>query len=313
MDNVTSASKTGGSSHAEGGFSAAIFTMGAIYGFGVVGNLVVLVTFIWSRKLRTPQNSFIMTLAVADLLALSQCPLVMKTMWKGYQFYGKDICLLSASLTAFSYTASIASIMMVAVGRYVSIVKLGLKERIFTWPRCALIQVCIFAHSMLSVAPVWSTWLKEAQYIDVVHICLISGENTIIYDVLMSVFALAIPVGVVLYAYLQIYLTFRKSKNSVKAHGRWSSVTNARDSAKQKRELRLAVQLFLIFSFFCVSWTPFTLLVLLDRKSALPEGLYQFFQQLLIANSAVNPPIYFYFNTVYRAELLRLFRLDRTK
>lgn len=41
-----------------------------------------------------------------------------------------------------------------------------------------------------------------------------SGQNTL-YDILIIIFALTIPCLVVLYAYLQIYRTFKKNKNSV--------------------------------------------------------------------------------------------------
>lgn len=68
MDNSTVfhiANGTGGS------FSADMFTIGAMCTFGMIGNIVVLVIFIISKKLRTPQDLFIMTLAVADILELS--------------------------------------------------------------------------------------------------------------------------------------------------------------------------------------------------------------------------------------------------
>lgn len=85
-------------------------------------------------------------------------------MWFDYRFFSDSVCLFGACLTIFSYTASVTSIMMVAVGRYVSIVKMTLKDRIFTWPRCAIIISCMFMECMLAVSPAWTGWITKAEF-----------------------------------------------------------------------------------------------------------------------------------------------------
>lgn len=309
MDNSTHADQE--SFKSDAGFSLALFTMCIVFSVGLVGNLVILTTFSLSKKLRTPQNMFIISLAVADLLVISQCPLSIMTKWRGYRIIGDSVCLFSACLRGFSFCASIFSIMMVALGRYVSIVKPSLKDTLFTWRRCAFIELCIVIYSLISVSPSWTNWLK-VYYFEKIHVCILSSGQNTLYDTLLIVFAVTIPCIVVLYAYLQIYRTFKKSKNSVKVHETTTQNNTNISSSKQRQEIRLAAQLFMIFCIFLASWGTFPLLLFSGGKNhSQPQALYEFSQQIIIANSTVNAPIYLYFNHLFRAEVLRLTRLRK--
>ena len=59
---------------------------------GVTGNLCAVVTYVASRRLRTPQNAFVVSLAVADTMLVVWSPLIIVNANAGRFAFSHDVC-----------------------------------------------------------------------------------------------------------------------------------------------------------------------------------------------------------------------------
>ena len=74
----------------------------------------------------------------------------------------------------------------------------------------------------------------------------------------------------------------------------------------KKEEIRLAIQLVVIFAIYNICWTPyFTVTVFFFPNGDGPAWMYSIMQIGIASNSAVNILVYLYFNQTFRNECLK--------
>ena len=67
-------------------------------------------------------------------------------------------------------------------------------------------------------------------------------------------------------------------------------------------ELRLALQLFVVFAIYNVCWAPYVLIsVIIDRDGRLPSWVYGLLAIFAFWNSAVNILVYLCYNKLFRS------------
>ena len=111
------------------------------------------------------------------------------------------------------------------------------------------------------------------------------------YILFLSITALWIPLGLILFCYLKIYLKVRKSKKLTNTSTKQTKRT--RRLAKQKTDsVNLARTFFIVFVSFLLCWTPFDLLLFVDMGDHLPSWLYLLFLQIGHFNSSLNSILY---------------------
>jgi len=96
-----------------------------VIAFGSFGNLVVISSFIRQPTLRTPRNSFILNLAVSDLLlCIVTTPLTLLDIINEHWPLGNSAlsCKVAGGLQAVSVFVSTISITVIALDRYQLIV-----------------------------------------------------------------------------------------------------------------------------------------------------------------------------------------------
>ena len=70
-----------------------------------------------------------------------------------------------------------------------------------------------------------------------------------------------------------------------------------------RSEIRLAIQLLVIFIIYNICWGPyFAISLFIDPQGEFPEWCYCILLTLLFWNSAVNVLVYLYFNKTFRLE-----------
>lgn len=94
----------------------------AICVLGIIGNIMVILVVLTTKHMKTPTNCYLVSLAVADLMVLTAAglPAVTSGIF-GYWVYGRYGC---GGITYFQYlgiNASSASIMAIAIERYITI------------------------------------------------------------------------------------------------------------------------------------------------------------------------------------------------
>src|SRR5688572_23556850 len=87
-------------------------------------NTLVIITIAPDRQLRGPQNWFIASLAMSDILVgLFIMPLSLANELMGYWVFGSVLCELWLSTDVLLCTASILNLVLISLDRYWSITK----------------------------------------------------------------------------------------------------------------------------------------------------------------------------------------------
>ncbi|XP_041753199.1 5-hydroxytryptamine receptor 7-like [Coregonus clupeaformis] len=319
-------------------FIGAILTMLTL--FTICGNLLVVISVCFVKKLRQPSNYLIVSLAVADLsIALAVMPFVSITDLIGGQWvFGQVFCNVFIAMDVMCCTASIMTLCVISIDRYLGITKP------LTYPvrqnGCCMAKMVVSVW-LLSASITLPPLFGWAQNVNDNKVCLISQDFG--YTIYSTSVAFYIPVSVMLIMYYRIY---RAAKLSAAKHTitgfpreeeesvdcvsaalrlhreveectRFSRLmrSNRRNMSIFKQEQKAAATLGIVVGAFSVCWMPFFLLSTarpficrVDCPSCVPLWVERTLLWLGYANSLLNPFIYAFFNRDLRTTYSNLLR-----
>ena len=125
------------------------------------------------------------------------------------------------------------------------------------------------------------------------------------YILLVAVTCFLMPLFVMFYCYLRVFLKVRFHKKQVQ---RWN---NSREAERNfQRETKTTCVVFTVLFVFVVCWTPFVIVHILQAFPSINISRIAFHCVTLIAglHSACNPIIYVTMNRTFRNEFLQMFR-----
>lgn len=130
--------------------------------------------------------------------------------------------------------------------------------------------------------------------------CKISFTEGRGYILLVIVTCFLIPLFVMFYCYLRIFLKVRFHKKQIQ---RWTHNSDAQRNFK--RETKTAQVVFTVLFVFIVCWSPFVIVHFLQSFPTISMSRNVFHSVTLIAglHSAINPIIYTTMNRTFRNEL----------
>ncbi|XP_058507887.1 5-hydroxytryptamine receptor 7-like [Solea solea] len=178
----------------------------------ICGNLLVVISVCFVKKLRQPSNYLIVSLAVADLsVALAVMPFVSITdLIGGRWVFGQFFCNVFIAMDVMCCTASIMTLCVISVDRYLGITK-PLTYPVRQNGGCmARMIVSVWLLSASITLPPLFGW---AQNVNDGRVCLISQDFG--YTVYSTAVAFYIPMSVMLIMYHRIY---RAAKLSAAKH-----------------------------------------------------------------------------------------------
>ena len=283
-----------------------------IAGVGQLSNLVTIITYAASPKLKTASNVFIVNLCIADslFLACSWPAVVTLLHYQGERFIGPGACFVTAFLIALGGITSIETIGAIAITRYIGIVRPEWKSALCTRRKCVISSIMLWIYSFVLMIPTFTRWGSFA-YLDTHFHCTFDWGHNIWYSVALFVLCIGISNVAVIFCYAKIYYKFRLTKQ------RLHDLSSAEDSGTlmaqaarrgHQMERRLALQLLIIYLIFNICWLPYLIYALFIN----PQGdgsiiVYHISQLLIFLNSSVNPFLYLYFNRTFRTEIARIF------
>jgi len=176
-------------------------TCGIIVVGTVVGNILVCTAVAIVRRLRTPSNLLIVSLAVSDLLvAVMVMPFATMYEVMGRWALGKAVCDMWTSLDVLLCTASILNLCAISVDRYFVITRPFQYAMKRTPVRMAAMILAVWVLSaLISIPPLF---ISKAEY--VVGQCMISQNFG--YQLYATVGAFYLPLSVMIVIYTRIYL-----------------------------------------------------------------------------------------------------------
>ncbi|XP_065364571.1 putative tyramine receptor 2 [Calliphora vicina] len=181
----------------------------------VVGNTLVILAVLTTRRLRTVTNCFVLNLAITDWL-VGTCvmpPAVIHYIAEGVWRFGWILCDIWISLDVLLCTASILSLCAISLDRYLAVTQPLTYSKNRRTKRLALFMIFIVWVTALSITcPPYLGWYEPGRRDEGYTVCRYNqNKGYVVFSAMGSFF---IPLAVMLYVYLKIgyVLTSRRQR-----------------------------------------------------------------------------------------------------
>ncbi|XP_054252603.1 alpha-1A adrenergic receptor [Indicator indicator] len=294
--------------------------LGGLIVFGVLGNILVILSVACHRHLQSVTHYYIINLAVADLLLTSTVLPFSATMEiLGYWAFGRIFCNIWAAVDVLCCTASIMSLCIISIDRYIGVSYPLRYPSIVTEKRGLLALLCVWALSLvISVGPLFG-WKEPAPEDET--ICQITEEpGYVLFSALGSFY---LPLTIILVMYCRVYVVAKREnkdltsglktershseevtlrihrKNTPETSGLASNPKSKHHFSlcllKFSREKKAAKTLGIVVGCFVLCWLPFFVVMPLGSFFPAikpPDTLFKITFWLGYLNSCINPIIY---------------------
>lgn len=188
--------------------------LGAFIVFAIAGNILVILSVVCNRHLRTPTNYFIINLAIADLLLSTTVLPVSATLEiLDYWVFGRIFCDIWAAVDVLCCTASIMSLCVISIDRYIGVSHPLQYPGIVTEKRALLAMLGVWALSVvISIGPLFG-WKQPPLPDD--KVCPITEEP--FYALFSSLGSFYIPLVVILAMYCRVYIVAKRTTKNLEA------------------------------------------------------------------------------------------------
>nr|XP_021328040.1 trace amine-associated receptor 13c-like isoform X2 [Danio rerio] len=251
-------------------------------------NLLVIISISHFKKLHTPTNMIILSLAVTDLLIGLIMPVeairLIETCW----YFGDTFCELYLLFVDLLISTSLSNLVLIAVDRYVAVCHPLLYPQKITITK-TLMSICLgwaCSSAYIIAIAINNRYFDTSHRTDVCYgECLaIISFNWTVTDLFMS---FIFPCFVIIMLYLRIfYVVHQQVKviNSLIKGGK--CVTEG--SVKRKSESKAALTLGIIVTVYLLCWIPYYICSLTVMTSTALNALLW----VVYANSGLNPLVY---------------------
>lgn len=179
----------------------------------IIGNSLVCIAVALVKRLQTPSNLLILSLAVSDLLvAVLVMPLAATYEAAGHWLLGDILCDIFTSLDVILCTASILNLCMISVDRYLVITRPFQYAMKRTPRRMGAMIASVWVLSVVISIPPLLGWKSEKP----AYVCFISQE--IGYQIYATLLSFYIPLMAMIFVYFGIWrVSSRLAKKEVKS------------------------------------------------------------------------------------------------
>ncbi|XP_034037260.1 alpha-1B adrenergic receptor-like isoform X1 [Thalassophryne amazonica] len=188
--------------------------LGAFIVFAIAGNILVILSVVCNRHLRTPTNYFIINLAIADLLlGTTVLPVSATLEILDYWVFGRIFCDIWAAVDVLCCTASIMSLCVISIDRYIGVSHPLQYPGIVTEKRALLAMLGVWVLSVvISIGPLLG-WKQPPLPDD--KVCPITEEP--FYALFSSLGSFYIPLVVILVMYCRVYIVAKRTTKNLEA------------------------------------------------------------------------------------------------
>ena len=272
-------------------FATIVYVLLAL--FVILGNILVIAAFRLNSRLRTINNTFLVGLAVSDLLV----GLISIPLWIYFSYCqqyltcvdSKELLTFYSTVDIFTGCASVLQLTAISIERYLAITRPIYHRSYSMWIYYAMIAVAwCFAFIMAGLFPVQQhKWQKP-------------------YSVILFTTCFALPALVIMTIYAIIFQT-AKGTSRARVHPAGTS------QSPMQKETKIAATIAVITGLFVIAWLPFFVLNMIAEfcSPCLPPytdilRLVRFVKWMHYSNSMVNPLVYAYRNAEMRKTFKRL-------
>ncbi|XP_034062036.1 melatonin receptor type 1B-B-like isoform X1 [Gymnodraco acuticeps] len=268
----------------------------------VLGNLLVILSVLRNRKLRNAGNVFVVSLAFADLVvAFYPYPLVLYAIFHDGWSLGDTQCKVSGFLMGLSVIGSIFNITGIAINRYCYICQNFSYDTLYSYRNTLLLVALIWLLTVLAIVP--NFFVGSLQYDPRVYSCTFAQTVSATYTITVVVVHFFVPIAVVTFCYLRIWIMVIQVRRKVKSEVR---------PRIKPSDLRNFITMFVVFVLFAICWAPLNFIGLAvavnpeEVAPHIPEWLFVVSYFMAYFNSCLNAIIYGLLNQNFRREYKRI-------
>lgn len=276
---------------------------------GVLGNLLVIYVVLNYGRLKTVTNTYLLHLALSDLVFLSGIPFFVSSLMTRAWIFGAFVCKLFFLTQGVNQFTSVIILALLAFDRYLAVCY---SSKSIIWrarvnPNLLLILTWIL--SFILMLPV-TTFTdihtgghgSKAQCI----ITLPFPQSRVFYYIVVgytSTITFFLPISLMIYFYIRIVARLK--------HKVSQSHRRSRSSMRTRRKVSVLVLAVISVHIFCCApyWAVqvITTSELLPQTSSILMPLTSVAQFLLYVNSSMNPIVYAFISEIFRLSFKRVF------
>ncbi|RWS00940.1 Somatostatin receptor type 1-like protein [Dinothrombium tinctorium] len=269
-----------------------------VFGFGIIGNILVLSVILIFSKMKTVTNIYIFNLALVDILSLSTIPIFVRNQWT----FGPTICkVYTTAMTIFDFSGSFL-VAALSADRYLAICRPHTANACRTKAGATLVNILVWVMSAVFAMPLFvfadTKHNKEGGTTCKVYwpdVDIINGTK--VQFIYLFTFGFLIPFAFIVTFYFLILCKIRNL-----------------DSPKSRtRRRRVTFLVLTLITVFMICWLPYwvnhIILAFVDAPISLPIAIFSLVAAWLsFTNSAINPLIYGFTNKNFQDHFLKLFK-----
>nr|XP_055063088.1 trace amine-associated receptor 13c-like [Misgurnus anguillicaudatus] len=269
-------------------------------------NLLVIISISHFKKLHTPTNMLILSLAVSDLLVgLTVMPLEATKLIETCWYFGDTICKLFLIIMGLLLGTSLSNLVLIAVDRYVAVCHPLLYPQKITMTRTiTIICLCWFFSSAYSIAMIVISPRKYTCYGECITML------TFFWSIADLFVSFLLPCTIIISLYLRIFYVAHQQVKVINSLMR-SEKHLTEGSVRRKSESKAALTLGIIVTVYLFCWIPFFILSL-TPNTRLTSAIAYFMLWMLYINSGLNPLIYAIFYPWFRTSVKHILNLSKT-
>ena len=278
----------------------------------ILGNCLVVFVVRTDGHLKNITNKFIQNLAFTDIaMALLVMPFWVASLYKGRWIFSKELCDFTGAAGVACGTASLQTMAVIAVNRYLKVVKPpALYMKVFPGMRMSHVHCAItWLIGVLSATPPLYGWGRYA-YNERSAVCNVAWEMESISSAVFFSVLFGATLGVIQFCYYKIYRKVKATSQNVVAHVEGSS----QGSAPQVVDIKLLKVTFTIVCAFLVCYTPAAIVTLCDTIAGpTSRSVSAAIMYLIFIGNAVNPVIYSLTNPPLRRAFGKVLRCSASQ
>ncbi|XP_068184686.1 trace amine-associated receptor 13c-like [Antennarius striatus] len=262
-------------------------------------NLLVIISISYFKKLHTPTNLLLLSLAVSDFfvgILMSFQILLTTDCW----FLGDLMCVAYSVLMYSTLSASVGTIVLISIDRYVAICDpLHYSSKITVRRVTICICLCWVCSIFYITLLMYNNMTQREKYISCIGECVIVINHIAgVADIILTCFA---PVTVIIVLYMRVFVVAVSQARAMRSHV--SDIKNSDNASAMKSKMKAARTLGVIIVVFLTCLCPYFISSLQSKDSFFNATSLPLENWLFSFNSCLNPVIYAFCYPWYRKSM----------